>query len=68
MTPAEFRRHRLSLPLTQAQTAAVMGYSGQSRIAEIETGARNPSAAAKRLLTAYVAGYRPDDWPLQPSS
>jgi transcriptional regulator with XRE-family HTH domain len=63
MTPADFRAARLSLGLTQAQLAAVMGYSGQSRIAEIETGARNPSHAAQRLMDAYVAGYRPDDWP-----
>ncbi len=64
MTPTEFRAHRASLSITQAQLAAVMGYSGPARISDIERGTRNPSAAAARLLRAYVAGYRPDDWPL----
>ena len=31
MTPAEFRAARLSLGLTQAQLAAVMGYAAYNR-------------------------------------
>lgn len=59
------KRARVALGLTQAQLAAVMGYSGKSRIAELESGARKPSPAAIRLLRAYSAGYRPPDWPLR---
>jgi transcriptional regulator with XRE-family HTH domain len=32
MTPAEFRAARLSLGLTQAQLAAVMGYAAYNRV------------------------------------
>ena len=62
MTPSDFTAARLKLGLTQAGLARVMGYSGQARIAEFEAGKRNPSAAAVRLIRAYLAGYRPDDW------
>jgi DNA-binding transcriptional regulator YiaG len=63
MTPAEIRAARLSLGLTPEQAAPLLGYGARSRISEIETGARNPSAAAARLLRAYLDGYRPSDWP-----
>jgi transcriptional regulator with XRE-family HTH domain len=65
MTGDDVKTARLALGLTQAQLAAVMGYSGKSRIAELESGTRRPSAAAIRLLRAYGAGYRPPDWPLR---
>ena len=63
MTPADFTAARKQLGLTQAGLAAVLGYSGQSRIAEIETGKRNPGPAVVRLMAAYAEGYRPHDWP-----
>lgn len=63
MTPEAFKQARLSLGLSQGQLAAVMGYSSNQRVSQIERGLRNPSPAAERLLRAYVAGYRPDDWP-----
>jgi len=65
MVGDDIKTARLALGLTQAQLAAAMGYSGKSRIAELESGARHPSAAAIRLLHAYGAGYRPPDWPLR---
>ncbi len=63
MTAAEIREARLTLGLTPAGIAPLLGYGAASRIYEIESGARNPSAAALRLLRAYLDGYRPDDWP-----
>lgn len=66
MTPAEFRAARLSLGLTQAQLAAVMGYAAYNRVsprANIEGGRRRPSQAAIRLLRALLDGWRPSDWP-----
>ena len=63
MTPAEIRQARVKLCLTPAEIAPLLGYGAASRIYEIESGARNPSAAALRLLRAYLDGYRPSDWP-----
>lgn len=62
MTPARFRSIRETLELTQAELAAVMGYSGQPSISEIERGLKVPGQAA-RLLEAYLGGWRPTDWP-----
>ena len=63
MTPAEIRQARVTLGLTPAEIAPLLGYGAASRIYEIESGARNPSAAALRLLRAYLDGYRAPDWP-----
>lgn len=62
MTPARFRAIRETLELTQAELAEIMGYAGQPSISEIECGARVPGQAA-RLIKAYLARYRPMDWP-----
>ncbi|GJM01949.1 MAG: hypothetical protein DHS20C08_04500 [Rhodomicrobium sp.] len=59
----DFLLARNALGLTQKQLAAALGYSAQSRIAEIENGSRNAGPAVLKLLRAYLAGYRPDDWP-----
>lgn len=63
MTPAEIKQARQSLGLSQIDAARLLGYGSQSRISEIESGQRNASESVLRLLAAYVAGYRPDDWP-----
>ena len=63
MTGAEFKQARQSLGLTQSQAAHVFGYGAQSRISEVEGAATVPPQTA-RLMAAYLAGYRPDDWPL----
>ena len=64
MTPAEIKQARVTLGLSVAELTPLLGYGAASRIYEIETGARNPSAAALRLLRAYLDGYRPPDWPI----
>lgn len=64
MTPDEIRAARQQLGLTQAHLARVLGYGDHMRVHEIETGKRTPSDAVVRLLRAYLAGYRPDDWPV----
>ena len=63
MTPAQFKQARQSLGLDPVQAARLLGYGSRSRISEIENGRRNPSEAVVMLLRAYLAGYRPDDWP-----
>jgi transcriptional regulator with XRE-family HTH domain len=63
MTPEAFKEARLTLRLNQSQAAVLLGYGNAVRISEIEAGRRNPSASVVRLLRAYLAGYRPDDWP-----
>lgn len=64
MAPTEIREARHQLGLTQAQLAPLLGYANQVRIAEIENGTRQPGAAVQLLLRAYLAGYRPPDWPV----
>lgn len=63
MTPKEFRIYRKSLGLTQSQLAPLLGYAATPRISELERGVREPTAAALLLLAAYLAGYRPANWP-----
>lgn len=62
--PKDFRSARQALGLTQAQAAAMLGYGHRVRITEIEAGRKRPSNSVRRLLRAYIDGYRPDDWPL----
>lgn len=63
LTPDAFKEARKQLGLNQAELAQVMGYGSNMRVSEIERGVRQPGAAAERLLQAYLAGYRPTDWP-----
>jgi transcriptional regulator with XRE-family HTH domain len=63
LTPTQFREARVKLGLTQSDAARLLGYGSKVRISEIEAGKRNPGAAVVRLLRAYLAGYRPEDWP-----
>lgn len=63
MEAGEFKEGREKLGLTQGELAVVMGYGDKARVSEIERGVRSPSAAASRLLQAYLSGYRPEDWP-----
>ncbi|KAB6716283.1 hypothetical protein [Roseobacter sp. TSBP12] len=62
MTPAEFKEARLSLGLKAEQAAPLFGLGDKSRIYNIESAAQVPLWHA-RLMTAYLRGYRPDDWP-----
>lgn len=63
MTPTQIKDTRQSLGLTAKQMAVALGYSAASRIYEIESGTRTPGKAVVMLLQAYMAGYRPIDWP-----
>lgn len=62
MTPAAFKQARILLELTQSQLAAVMGIH-QTTVARWESGALPIPGIARRLLTAYLDGYTPEDWP-----
>lgn len=70
MTNHEFRAIRQRLGLTQAQLAAVVGYDMALSISTLEraTNPRQVPELLARLMRAYDAGYRPDDWPTHTSS
>jgi hypothetical protein len=40
-----------------------MGFRSRPHVANVERGRNQMSDTAQRLLTAYLSGYRPDDWP-----
>ena len=63
MTPSELKQSRQSLGLTQAQLAPLLGYGDKTRISELEVGTREPGGSVVLLMRAYLAGYRPKDWP-----
>lgn len=64
---AQFAKEgRATLGLTQEQMGRLLGYSGQhvrQMVYEIETGSKPLMPCQRRLLGAYLAGYRPSDWP-----
>ncbi len=62
MTPTDFKQARQSLGLTQAQTAAMVGRKTRN-VQQWEAGDRAVDQAAALLVAAYLAGYRPADWP-----
>ena len=66
MTPHQLARARQSLGLTLEQMADMLGYEGaqaRSQVHHLETGRREIRPAQRRLVEAYLAGYRPADWP-----
>jgi transcriptional regulator with XRE-family HTH domain len=63
MTPAAIREARKTLGLTQSQFADLIGYNDKAAVSALEAGTRNPSATVILLIRAYLAGYRPPDWP-----
>jgi transcriptional regulator with XRE-family HTH domain len=70
MTPTELREARRKLGLNLAQMALVLGYEtkgGESQAHHLETGRRKVMPAQRRLVEAYLAGYRPPDWGLKPT-
>jgi DNA-binding transcriptional regulator YiaG len=62
MTGDEFRDARLKLGLTQQALARLIGRTRRN-VQQWESGERPVDGVAARLLTAYLEGYRPDDWP-----
>ena len=66
MTPESIRKARHSLGLSLEAMATVLGYEGKQRRAMmhlIELGERRVREPQRRLVEAYLSGYRPDDWP-----
>jgi transcriptional regulator with XRE-family HTH domain len=66
MTPADLARARRVLGLTLDEMARMLGYTGEqarSQVHHMETGRREIRDAQRRLVEAYLAGYRPPDWP-----
>lgn len=68
MTNDELRAARLKLGLTQAQLAAMLDSSPRYlRKVESPTDTSqhtSPPPRWCRLVGAYLAGYRPPDWPM----
>ena len=66
MTPDQLHKARRKLRLTLEQMARVLGYEGtqaKSQIQHMENGRREIRPAQRRLVEAYLTGYRPKDWP-----
>lgn len=68
MTPQQMARARERLGLTLEGMAAMLGYLGAQRRQmqyDLETGRREIREPQRRLVEAYLSGYRPADWPQQ---
>ena len=66
MTPHTFFLARKRLGLSLAEMARLLGYEGEqarSQAHHLETGRRDIRPAQRRLVEAYLDGYRPEDWP-----
>ena len=66
MTPHTLAKARELLGLSLSDMARMLGYEGEqarSQAHHLETGRREIRPAQRRLIEAYLSGYRPDDWP-----
>lgn len=66
MTPKQLEKARRELGLSLDSMATMLGYQGSQRRQmqyDLETGRRAIRAPQRRLVEAYLSGYRPDDWP-----
>ena len=67
MSPAEFRAARQSLGLTVNQMAALLEvrpvHVRRMELAEGLSTRRRIMPVTAKLLHAYLAGYRPNNWP-----
>lgn len=66
MTPDQLSKARRKLGLTLEQMATLLGYVGEQRrqmMYDLESGRRAIREPQRRLVEAYLRGYRPDDWP-----
>lgn len=66
MTPDQMVRARKRLGLSLEAMATMLGYQGVQRRQmqyDLETGRREIREPQRRLVQAYLAGYRPADWP-----
>lgn len=67
MTPKEFQQARHRLGLTLEQMGRMLGYQGEhirQQVHDLETGRRDIREPQRRLMEAYLEGYRPKDWPV----
>lgn len=67
MTGSDFAKCRSALGLSQEQMAAMLGYQGASIRQmgyDLEHDRRAIRDPQRRLILAYLSGYRPDDWPV----
>lgn len=66
MEPNEMREARETLGLTLEQMATMLGYQGRQvrqMQYDLESGRRDIRDPQRRLVEAYLQGYRPPDWP-----
>lgn len=62
------RQARRLLGLSLTEMAAMLGYQGsqmRQQMDDLETGRRPIREPQRRLVEAYLEGYRPRDWPHQ---
>ena len=67
MTPQQLKQARQALGLSARLFGHMIGYSGPSAarmVYNLEQGDRTIRNAQIRLIEAYLAGYRPPDWPI----
>jgi DNA-binding transcriptional regulator YiaG len=67
MTPEDFQQARQSLGLSAPDLARVLGVSptrARQTFSDWSRGAKTMDPARARLVRAYLAGYRPPDWPI----
>lgn len=66
MADLDIKAARVKLGLTQTQMGQLLGYSGEhvrQMVYEIEQGDKPLMPCQRRLIEAYLSGYRPKDWP-----
>lgn len=67
MTPAELKSARRAIGLTQAELGRMLDTAPQTvrrmEMAPTTQTHRAPAPRMVRLIRAYLAGWRPDDWP-----
>ena len=66
MTPQALSRARKRLGLSRADMGVLLGYEGEgarSQVHHMEAGRRDIRPAQRRLVEAYLDGYRSKDWP-----
>ena len=71
MTPHEIRAARQFVGLPLSHMAVMLGYKGKytrQMMHHIETGVKPLREPQRRLLQAYIDGYRPTDWPKDKAS
>ena len=66
MKARQIQEARRKLGLTLEQMATLLGYQGVERrqqANDLESGRRTIREPQRRLVEAYLEGYRPRDWP-----